>query len=209
MSKGVYKHKRHSKEWNREIGLALMGTHRIGYPLSEEHKRKIRIGMIGKMKGKKKPIGYGEMIRKRMLGTIETAEHKHKISLALKGKMPKYIPHGWNKGIPMLPELKEKLRLSHLGKKGSLSGNWKGGITPINMIIRSSEEYKLWRLAVFARDNYTCIWCGEKGKKLNADHIKPFAYFPELRFAIDNGRTLCVDCHKTTETYAGKGNKRI
>lgn len=38
---------------------------------------------------------------------------------------------------------------------------------------------------------------------LQADHIKPFA------FAIDNGRTLCVACHKTTDTFGGKVNKKI
>lgn len=77
---------------------------------------------------------------------------------------------------------------------------YKGGITPINKKIRNSSEYKIWRRAVLERDNYTCVWCSCK-EKLHADHIKPFYLFPELRFAIDNGRTLCEPCHKTTDTW--------
>ena len=93
--------------------------------------------------------------------------------------------------------------------RGENHSAWKGGITPINFAIRNSLEYKLWRQAVFERDKYTCIWGGkEHGSKLHADHIKPFALFPELRFAIDNGRTLCVECHRKTDTFAGKGGKR-
>ena len=42
------------------------------------------------------------------------------------------------------------------------------------------------------------------GGKLNADHIKPFSLFPELRFDLNNGRTLCVECHKKTDTYCEK-----
>ena len=80
--------------------------------------------------------------------------------------------------------------------KGERSVNWKGGITPINFKIRNSLKYKKWRTKVFTRDNYTCINCKKVGGRLVADHIKPFCIYKELRFAIDNGRTLCIDCDK-------------
>ena len=35
-----------------------------------------------------------------------------------------------------------------------------------------------------------------KGGKLNAHHLKSWALFPELRFEISNGITLCVICHR-------------
>ena len=116
------------------------------------------------------------------LGKHCSEDHKRKMSLLMNGK-----PQLWSRG-----------------KKNC---NWKGGITPFNKQIRQSLEYKLWRTAVFERDNYTCIWCGKRGVILNADHIKPFSQYPELRFAIDNGRTLCINCHSKTDTYKGKLNK--
>lgn len=93
-------------------------------------------------------------------------------------------------------------KLGFVGK-GNKNPNWKGGITPIHLAIRSSKEYKEWRKAVYERDNYTCIFCGVigNGKNLNADHILPFAIYEDLRLEVSNGRTLCIDCHKQTPTY--------
>jgi endogenous inhibitor of DNA gyrase (YacG/DUF329 family) len=121
----------------------------------------------------------------------------------------------WNKGKKLTKEHKNKLRLAKIGThrseetkqkisnyfRGEKHPRWKGGITPINSRIRKTREYVLWRKSVFERDNFTCIFCGQRGGKLNADHIKPFSLFPELRFAIDNGRTLCIDCHRKTDTW--------
>lgn len=123
------------------------------------------------------------------------------------------------KGRKFSDEHRKKISEGHKGMKkpwakppikiGADNPKWKGGITPINHKIRTSLEYKLWRKAVFDRDGYICIWCGVigNGKNLNADHIKPFALFPELRMAIDNGRTLCIECHKKTDTYGNKKKK--
>lgn len=61
---------------------------------------------------------------------------------------------------------------------------------------RECKEYSEWRNFVFKRDNYTCQHCRKIGVKLNAHHIKPWALYPKLRFNVDNGITLCEDCHK-------------
>jgi 5-methylcytosine-specific restriction endonuclease McrA len=83
---------------------------------------------------------------------------------------------------------------------------WKNGISKENEKIRQSKQIKDWRTAVFERDNFTCVICNQRGGRLNADHIKRFSHYPELRFDINNGRTLCEACHKKTDNY---GNKDI
>lgn len=132
---------------------------------------------------------------KGMRGThTHTTASKLKISNAQKGK-PKV------KGYRHTDDAKRRMSEN---RSGSKNGSWKGGITPETIRLRHSKEYRIWREAVFKRDNWTCIWCFKKGVELNADHIKPWAYYPELRFAIDNGRTLCVGCHRKTDTYKGR-----
>lgn len=105
-------------------------------------------------------------------------------------------------GARRTPETREKFSHSIKGKfAGSKNPMWRGGITPENTRIRMSTEYKKWRISVFKRDNYTCQSCNKRGVYIQADHIKQFAYYPELRFETSNGRTLCVDCHKKTPTF--------
>ena len=61
---------------------------------------------------------------------------------------------------------------------------------------RNEGPIASWRKSVFERDGYTCQKCKKIGNKLNAHHIKSWAFFPELRFEISNGITLCVICHR-------------
>ena len=73
--------------------------------------------------------------------------------------------------------------------------------------------YKNWRISVFKKDNYTCQICSRKSGdkypngervRIEADHIKKFADYPEFRFDLNNGRTLCKPCHRKTPTYGNK-----
>lgn len=110
------------------------------------------------------------------------------------------------KGVPKTESHRLKMSLAN---KGSKSHFWKGGKTKEAVRLRTGVLYKMWRTAVFERDNYTCQECGVRGGVLNADHIKPWAFFPLLRFDINNGRTLCLGCHKKTETFGNKAVKFI
>lgn len=189
-----------------------------GHMVTKETREKLRLANLGKKYSNKINKKKGILNNKHMLGKKHTIATRKKMSKshtglkATKAQIKSLLGNKRRLGIYHTDTTKNKMRVS--SKKGSENHNWKGGITPINRAIRTSTKYKDWRKSVFERDNYTCIWCGaksSKGKKviLNADHIKPFSLFPELRFAIDNGRTLCTPCHKSTDTFAGKIRKLI
>jgi 5-methylcytosine-specific restriction endonuclease McrA len=166
-------------------------------------------------------------------GRKHTKESKLKMSLAKKGKPKKYklnlegLKLGWGllKGKHQKEEVKDKIRQSLLGRKASFATrkkmskshknrkekhwNWKGGVSRLHKLERQlvsyTFEYRFWRRSVFERDKYVCGMCGNnKGGKLEADHIKSWRNYPELRYSIDNGRTLCHECHKKTETYGNR-----
>lgn len=82
-----------------------------------------------------------------------------------------------------------------------------------NVRFYTIEEVQEW-----LNITYTCLHCNRIGYNLNADHIVPLsylikenniktledAYSCEKLWDINNGRTLCEDCHKQTDTWAGK-----
>lgn len=100
---------------------------------------------------------------------------------------------------------KQRVPSTHIFPKGSDNPNWNGGSTTEAQKIRKGARYKNWRKQIFKRDDYTCQICLKRGGDIEADHIKQFAYHPELRFDVNNGRTLCKKCHRKTPTY---GNSR-
>lgn len=86
-----------------------------------------------------------------------------------------------------------------------LSKNEKGTVEQY----RGRKEYIAWRDAVRERDNYTCQRCGSK-ENVVAHHILGFSEYPFLRNEIENGVTLCHECHKIVHReIIEEENKRI
>lgn len=137
--------------------------------------------------GKKLSDNHRTKISQGNKGKIISEEHRKKMSRAMKGRKQ---------------SIEQRLKIS-----GPNHPQWKGGITSEYKRIRDSIEYAEWRNAVFKRDDYTCQICQNRGGKLHADHIMPFAIFIELRFDIKNGRTLCEKCHRKTDTYGIQTHK--
>jgi 5-methylcytosine-specific restriction endonuclease McrA len=79
-------------------------------------------------------------------------------------------------------------------KSGENHYNWQGGKSK-NQRDLHNLKYTTWRTNVFKKHNYTCQICGNKGGYLHAHHIKRWADYPELRFDINNGMTICRKCH--------------
>src|ERR1044071_5338615 len=180
MTTSYWKGKKLPLETRRKMSEARSGSKNPnwGKRFSKEHRKKLSLAHLGKF-------------------SPRTAEWNRKVSESKIGdKNPM-----WKKEVSIETRMKRSNSM-----KGEKSHLWRGGITKEHQVIRTSLKYRIWRNSVFKRDNYTCVLCGNNDSgTLNADHIKQFAYHPELRFEISNGRTLCVDCHKKTPNYGYKG----
>jgi len=142
---------------------------------------------------------------KQNLGRKQTPEIKAKISASKKAqkntawnKGTKGIVKAWNKGKPALwTSLRNKV--ANRLRKGNKHWNWKGGISKERHLLMGQLEYKQWRSDVFKRDDWTCQTCQCRGKYLEAHHIKRWSEYPELRYELSNGVTLCRECHNLTK----------
>jgi 5-methylcytosine-specific restriction endonuclease McrA len=110
-----------------------------------------------------------------------TAEHRANLSKALMGK------NTWSRGRTV----------EYAGEKHH---SWIDGRSRSREQERSTDmkhgKYREWRRRIFERDGYRCRVCHAKGT-LNAHHIKTYRKFPELRYELDNGITLCSQpCHR-------------
>lgn len=136
----------------------------------------------------------------------------------------------FKKGVSVSPTTqfkKGEMSSKMIGNKNSATGekhwNWKGGVSKIADLIRTSFAYSLWRKAVFDRDEYKCQTCPQVGGRLSADHIIPFSYLLRKHkiktiedslnckdlWDINNGRTLCWSCHQLTPTFKGKAKNYV
>jgi hypothetical protein len=61
----------------------------------------------------------------------------------------------------------------------------------------SSYWLRRWSLLVRLRDGFTCYVCGRVCKKTaQAHHVYAKAVHPEKAYDLDNGVTVCADCHQ-------------
>ena len=153
---------------------------------------------------------------------------KKKLSLAKTGKKnpkmtginnPRFGKEAWNKGLKTGKPSWASGRKMPKEIRAKISGKnhykWKGGVGSVNMLLRKCYEYRQWVQDIFKRDGYTCQTCGVVGGKLNAHHIKPFSVIIKENkiktkedgldclelWNFENGQTLCVPCHKKTDSY--------
>lgn len=216
MPTGVYKR---TEEAKKNISKSLRGKKKS--PRSEEHKRNLSKSLKGHNAWNKDIPCSGETkkkisealkgIKNPNYGKHRTEETKKKISESHKGikasKKTKMMMSKMRKGNKIKEETKRKLSESLRGEKCHL---WKGGITQINLLIRQGFKYRQWRSDIFTRDDFTCQECGQWGGRLHAHHIKSFSsilqYYEittleealdcEELWNINNGVTLCKECHK-------------
>ena len=64
-------------------------------------------------------------------------------------------------------------------------------------------SHTTWANMVKERDNYVCQICGKSKVSLVAHHIVPLSVCNMFSLDVDNGITLCTECHRNVHTISG------
>lgn len=75
---------------------------------------------------------------------------------------------------------------------GENNPHWRGGG---QSDFTRTPEGRRWRRQVLEHDDHTCQDCGAEPEVPHTHHIKSKSEHPELKTDVDNGVTLCEDCH--------------
>ena len=136
----------------------------------------------------------------RVKGTNHRNGYKHKEESKLKCSISHKVFYKLNPDFA-----KQRVK----NNKGETHYRWKGGASTLNLSIRQMNENRKWAEKVKQRDNYKCCLCGSNNL-LESHHIKPLGIIieelniknkddallnKEIVFDINNGLTLCQDCH--------------
>ena len=64
-----------------------------------------------------------------------------------------------------------------------------------------------WAKHVKLRDGGMCQNCGAERARLHAHHIAPRSRRPDLKYDLNNGITLCSNCHDWVHTHPKESQK--
>lgn len=144
-------------------------------------------------------------------GSKHSEETKAKMSLARMGnkycvgripwnKGTKGVMVAWNKGKKLSEEHKEKLSEAKqvFYANGGKPPNYLKDRSLVKLGDRKLHDplVKEWRMEVKKRDNFSCrIADNNCDGRLEVHHILRWSEFPELRYQINNGITLCHAHH--------------
>lgn len=139
-------------------------------------------------------LGLGNQYAK---GTVHTQAYKDNMSRVLKGNT-----NGFKKGQPSPRKGKKSSKPAwNKGLKGSMTGDksprWIHDRTKVKLETeRNSPLHKQWSKSVKSRDGWKCKISNSDCKgKIVAHHILPWRDYPELRYILNNGISLCETHH--------------